>query len=219
MLPPSCLEKKKGSAGRPIPGVRITIIKKDGTSARPGETGEIVAGGENVMQGYWKDPENSAQVLADGMLHTGDLGHMDEDGFVYITGRDSEMIKSGAFRISPTEIEDVLYRHPDIFEAGVVGIEDSILGEVVVGIVVPKPGKSPASLELLAHCAKHLAPFKRPKSIYLAKALPKSANGKILRQPLKELARSLRQQHASACAEVKKSDAEGAEIRGMAISQ
>ena len=198
MLPPRDLERKKGSAGRPIPGVRITILKKDGTPARPGETGEIVAAGADIMQGYWKNPESSAQVLTNRMLHTGDLGHMDEDGFVYITGRDSEMIKSGAFRISPTEIEDVLFRHPDVFEAGVVGVEDAILGEVVVGIVVPKPGKNPASGELLTHCSQHLAPFKRPKSIYLVKELPKSANGKILRQPLREMGKNLSRQSASA---------------------
>jgi long-chain acyl-CoA synthetase len=191
MLPPADLERKKGSAGLPVPGVRIRVVKEDGIAALPGELGEITVEGDNVMQGYWRDPEASARAIRNGALHTGDVGYMDDDGYVYITGRNSEMIKSGAFRISPNEIEDVLYQHPDVYETGVVGNPDEMLGETIVALVVPKAGRVPAQKALLAHCAHHLAPYKRPKAILLVKELPKSANGKILRPRLRELCKSL----------------------------
>jgi acyl-CoA synthetase (AMP-forming)/AMP-acid ligase II len=172
--------------------VTIKVLRKDSTEAGPGETGEIAAVGENVMLGYWKNPTGTAKALADGMLHTGDIGHIDDEGYVYITGRASEMIKSGEYRISPTEIEDVLYRHPGVHEAAVVGVEDPILGEVIVGLVVPKSGMDPSSSDLLSFCAGQLASYKRPKSIYVVAELPKSPNGKVLRQSLRELAKARR---------------------------
>jgi long-chain acyl-CoA synthetase len=187
MRPPADLERKKGSAGLPVPGVKITISKEDGTLAAAGEIGEILVKGDNVMQGYWLDPDTSAITLKDGALHTGDLGYMDEDGYVYITGRNSEMIKSGAFRISPNEIEDVLYQHADVYEVGVVGAPDDMLGETIVALVVPKDGRIPSQKSLLSHCARHLPPYKRPKTMILVEELPKSANGKILRPQLREL--------------------------------
>jgi long-chain acyl-CoA synthetase len=191
MLPPADLQRKNGSAGLPVPGVRIKVVKEDETVVAPGEIGEIIVEGDNVMQGYWKDPASSAKTLRGGALHTGDLGYVDGEGYVYITGRNSEMIKSGAFRISPNEIEGVLYRHPDVYETGVVGVPDEMLGETVVGLVVPKAGKNPEVRDLLAHCAHHLASYKRPKTILIVKELPKSANGKILRPKLRELCKTL----------------------------
>jgi long-chain acyl-CoA synthetase len=187
MLPPADLERKKGSAGLPVPGNKIKIVKEDGIIASPGEIGEILVEGDNVMQGYWRDPEASSRTLKDGALHTGDLGYLDEDGYVFITGRNSEMIKSGAFRISPNEIEDVLYQHPYVYEAGVVGAPDDMLGEKVIALVVPKAGVNPEVKALSHHCARHLPPYKRPKVILLVDELPKSANGKILRPQLREL--------------------------------
>ena len=190
-LPPTELERKRGSAGHAIPGVTLQIVRENGEVAGPGETGEIVARGESVMMGYWQDPDNTQKVLKQGALHTGDLGCMDEEGYIFITGRQSQMIKSGAYRISPNEIEEVLYQHSEVHEAGVVGMDDPILGEAVYGLVVPKSGTSPSSSNLLAHCAQHLAIYKRPKTILVVKELPKSPNGKILRQPLRDLCRSL----------------------------
>jgi long-chain acyl-CoA synthetase len=190
MLPPKDLDRKKGSAGRAVPGVSLMVVRQNGQTASAGEVGEIVAAGASVMQGYWDNPSATSKVLQNGELHTGDLGYLDEEGYLYITGRNSEMIKSGAFRISPNEIEDVLFQHPDVFEAGVVGIEDELLGEAIIGAVVLKPGKSASEHQLLGHCAKHLPPFKRPRAVCLLAALPKSANGKILRQSLREQIRS-----------------------------
>jgi long-chain acyl-CoA synthetase len=190
MLPPKDLDRKIGSAGRAVPGVSLMIVREDGQTASAGEVGEIVAAGASVMQGYWGNPSATSKALKNGKLHTGDLGYLDEEGYLYITGRNSEMIKSGAFRISPNEIEDVLFQHPDVFEAGVVGIDDELLGEAIIGAVVLKPGKSASEHQLLGHCAKHLPPFKRPRAVCLLAALPKSANGKILRQSLREQIRS-----------------------------
>jgi long-chain acyl-CoA synthetase len=167
------------------------ILREDGQIAPVGEVGEIVAAGVSVMQGYWGNPSATSKVLKNGRLHTGDLGYLDDEGYLYITGRNSEMIKSGAFRISPNEIEDVLFRHPDVYEAGVVGIEDEVLGEAIIGAVVLKSGRSATTHQLLAHCAKHLPPYKRPKAICLLATLPKSPNGKILRKSLREQMRSL----------------------------
>jgi long-chain acyl-CoA synthetase len=191
MLPPADLDRKKGSAGRSVPGVTITITGENGRILPAGEIGEITIAGTNVMQGYWKNPSATSTVLKNGQLYTGDLGRLDEEGYLYITGRNSEMIKSGAFRVAPSEIEDVLFEHPDVYEAGVVGVEDELLGEVIIGAVAVKSGSSTSEYQLLAHCAARLPSYKRPKAIFILPSLPKSANGKVLRQPLREQMRSL----------------------------
>lgn len=190
-LPPKNLSQKAGSAGQPVPGVTLKIVKEGGAVARPGEVGEVYAFGENIMQGYWNDPEATAKVLDQGWLRTGDMGYLDEEGYLTIVGRNSEMIKSGAYRISPVEIEEVLLRHPAVREAGVVGVDDPILGEAICGVVAPKQEHQPTDMELLAHCARHLAPYKRPKVICLVKELPKSFSGKVLRQELREISRTV----------------------------
>lgn len=189
-LPPELLDVKNGSVGRAIPGVSIKIVKEGGEIARPGEVGEVYATGENIMQGYWEDPQSTAKFLDDGWLRTGDMGRLDEEGYLTLIGRNSEIIKSGAYRISPTEIEEVLLQHPGVQEAGVVGLEDPILGEIICAVVMPNRGQFPTDQELLAHCAQRLAPYKRPKSICLVAALPKSPSGKVLRQELREISRA-----------------------------
>jgi long-chain acyl-CoA synthetase len=189
-LPPELLDVKNGSVGRAIPGVSLKIVKEGGEIARPGEAGEVYATGENIMQGYWDDPQNTAKFLEGGWLRTGDMGRLDEEGYLTLIGRNSEMIKSGAYRISPTEIEEVLLQHPGVREAGVVGLENPILGEVICAVVTPNREQLPTDQELLAHCAQRLAPYKRPKSICLVAALPKSPSGKVLRQELREIGRA-----------------------------
>jgi acyl-CoA synthetase (AMP-forming)/AMP-acid ligase II len=197
-LPPEDLQRKNGSAGLPIPGVSIRILKENGTMALPREPGEILAAGANIMRGYWHDPENSARAFHGGWLRTGDLGYQDEDGYLYITGRSSEMIKSGAYRISPIEIEDVLYSHEKVQEAAALGVADPILGEAIVGLVVPKSGYALAGMEVAAHCAINLPAFKCPKVIHVIQELPKSPNGKVLRQSLRQLCQQLSQANSRA---------------------
>lgn len=186
-LPPDLLDMKKGSAGRAIPGVTLKILKEGGAEARTGEIGEICASGDNIMQGYWQDPHATDEVLRNGWLHTGDLGRLDGDNFLTIEGRNSEMIKSGAYRISPTEIEEVLLQHPHVQEAGVVGVDDPILGQRVCAVVTLKEAGHTTDQELLAHCALWLVQYKRPKSVIIVAALPKSPSGKILRKNLREI--------------------------------
>lgn len=186
-LPPDLIDVKKGSAGRAIPGVTLKIVKGRGETACPGELGEVWASGDNIMQGYWRDPELTAEVLRDGWLHTGDLGRLDEEGYLTIEGRNNEMIKSGAYRISPTEIEEVLMQHQQIQEAGVVGLEDQILGQKICAVVALKQGAALTEQDVMAYCAQRLVPYKRPKVIAIVSALPKSPSGKILRQRLRDI--------------------------------
>ncbi|MDP1948348.1 MAG: class I adenylate-forming enzyme family protein [Nitrospirota bacterium] len=195
-LPPDLLDVKKGSAGRAIPGVTLKIVKEGGAEAGVGEVGEVYASGDNIMQGYWQDPHTTADALRDGWLRTGDLGRLDEDGYLTIEGRNSEMIKSGAYRISPVEIEEVLLQHPQVHEAGVVGVDDPILGQKICAVVTLKSAGCATDQELLAHCAQGLVQYKRPKSIIVVDALPKSPSGKVLRQNLREI--SLRAVQSSA---------------------
>ncbi len=180
-LPPEKLEDKLGSVGIGIPGVEVRIRDEEGDPVAIGVSGEIQIRGENVMLGYWKDPEATARTVVDGWLHTGDLGHMDEDGYVYIDGRSSEMIKSGANRISPKEIEEVIAELEDVMEVGVVGIPDDLLGQAIKAVIVSRPGGTIEARRVLAHCRQNLAAYKIPKSIEFADQLPKTASGKLQR--------------------------------------
>ncbi len=181
-LPPEKLEEKLGSCGIPIPGVEIEIQDKSGNRVAPNVTGEICARGENIMLGYWKDPDTTKQVIVDGWLKTGDLAHTDEDGFIFIDGRSSEMIKSGGQRISPKEIEEIITEIDGIQEVGVVGVDDDMLGQVVKAVIVTKPGIVLDEKKIRNYCLKNLAQYKIPKTIeFTATALPKTASGKLKR--------------------------------------
>ncbi|MEW8505321.1 MAG: class I adenylate-forming enzyme family protein [Candidatus Thiodiazotropha sp.] len=184
-LPPSMLDKKRGSIGVAIPDTTIEVRNKAGEVAPPGETGEICARGDNIMQGYWKDQEKTDQVLKDGWLHTGDLAHTDADGYLYIDGRSSDMIKSGANRISPKEIEEVIQEIEDVQEVAVVGSPDELLGEVIKAYVVPKKESDLKQMTIQHHCKNSLAIYKIPKSIEFIEELPKTASGKIQKFMLK----------------------------------
>jgi long-chain acyl-CoA synthetase len=186
-LPPEILDVKKESAGQAISGVTLKIVREGGETARPGEVGEIWASGDNIMQGYWQDPELTAGVLQDGWLHTGDLGRMDEEGYLTIVGRNNEMIKAGSYRISPTEIEEVLLQHRQVHEVGVVGIDDPILGQKICAIVTLKEPGTLTDQDLMVYCAQRLVQYKRPKVIAIVSALPKSPSGKILRERLRKI--------------------------------
>lgn len=187
-LEPRELPARVGSIGKEIPGVRIRIVREDGTEAAPGETGEIVAQGENLMLGYWNDPRETASVLHPDGLHTGDLAYRDEEGFLYVVGRKKEMIKCGAHRVSPKEIEEVLMAHPLVVEAAVIGVPDPVLGEAIRAFVVSKERSGDPALveELLQHAGRMLPEYKVPGRIELRGELPKNAAGKVQKSVLKE---------------------------------
>lgn len=194
MLAPEELERRHGSAGRAIPGVSIKIVNDEGEPLPPRERGEIVVAGDNIMRGYWRDAAATAGRVKNGWLFTGDLGFLDEEGFLFITGRRSEMIKTGGFRVSPEELEEVLLEQEDVLEAGVAGVPDDLMGELIVAGIMVKPGREFSPRQLMALCVARLAPFKRPKAIYQLEKVPRSANGKILRRALRDLLTSLHQE-------------------------
>lgn len=187
-LPPEQLEHKAGSVGIPIPNVKLEIRDEHGHRVAQGETGEIWAAGDNIMQGYWKDPEMTASVLAGGWLRTGDLGYQDEEGYFYLVGRSTDMIKSGAHRISPQDIEEVILELEGVEEVAAVGMDDELLGQVVKAAVVLKPGSGIDKRALLAHCRRNLATYKIPKIVEFVDGLPKTSSGKISRFKLREQA-------------------------------
>ncbi|MBI5266880.1 MAG: acyl--CoA ligase [candidate division Zixibacteria bacterium] len=184
-LPPERLADKLGSIGIPVPGVGVDVIDEHGQSVPPGQTGEIVVSGPNVMLGYWNQSEESNDVLRDGRLRTGDLARRDEDGYFWIVGRSKEIIKSGGNRVSAKEIEECLLACESVLEAAVVGVSDDILGEAIRAVVVLKNGVEADQKEILLHCKKHLADFKVPKQILFADALPKNQSGKVNKPLLK----------------------------------
>jgi acyl-CoA synthetase (AMP-forming)/AMP-acid ligase II len=178
-LPPERLHDKLGSIGIAIPGVTLDVRHEQGTSAAPNEVGEIWARGGNIMPGYWNDPEATQTVLCEGWLRTGDMAYCDADGYLFIQGRMTDMIKSGAHRIHPKEIEEAIAELAGVGEVAVVGVPDEILGQVVKAYILPKPGVTLDPLQVKAHCHKRLASYKTPKSVEFVKELPKTASGKI----------------------------------------
>jgi acyl-CoA synthetase (AMP-forming)/AMP-acid ligase II len=183
-VPPEDLLRKIGSVGRAIPGVTVEVLREDGSRAASGEVGEVVARGPNIMEGYWNDPEETARVLDGNGYHTGDLGWFDEDGFLWLAGRAREQIKSGAHRIHPKEIEDVILEHASVHEAAVIGVPDETLGEAIHAFVVLRKGSAADADDLLAHCRAHLPAYKVPKRVLFRDELPKGATGKILKRAL-----------------------------------
>lgn len=186
-LPSHMLNKKIGSAGIAIPGVTLELRNPDNMKTRQGEVGEIYATGNNIMYGYWSDQQLTDTVLKDGWLKTGDLAYQDEDGFFYIVGRQSEMIKTGAHRISPLDIEEVLARCSDVSESAVIGVEDEILGQVIKAFVVLKPGSALTKRDLQLHCKNNLAIYKIPKYLEFINEIPKTSSGKIKRHELQKI--------------------------------
>jgi long-chain acyl-CoA synthetase len=185
-LEPEGLLKRPGSIGKAIPGVEIEVIGEGGKPASEGQEGEIVAQGKNIMVGYWNDPEQTGKVLKQGRLYTGDIGRKDADGYLYIVGRRSDMIKSGAHRISPKEIEEVILEMHEVHEVGVVGVPDEILGEAIRAVIVLKDGFEPDAKKVQRHCQTKLASFKIPKEVVFTGELPKTSSGKIRKFLLKE---------------------------------
>jgi long-chain acyl-CoA synthetase len=177
-------KRKIGSPGQAF-GNEARIVGADGVTLPPGETGEILVRGPNVMKGYYKDAEETTKVLSsEGWLHTGDLGHMDEDGFVFVTGRIKELIIKGGENIAPREIDEALLRHPAILEAAAVGIADESYGQEIMACIVTKPEARCTEDELRAFCWKELGAYKTPKIFRFVEELPKGPSGKVQRLKL-----------------------------------
>jgi acyl-CoA synthetase (AMP-forming)/AMP-acid ligase II len=164
--------------------VEIEIRLEDGSKAPPGATGEVWARGPSVMRGYWNDPEATRKTLADGWLRTGDAGRVDEDGYLYLAGRRSDIIKVGAHRVYPRDIEAVIEELPGVKEVAVVGADDELLGEVVKACIVKSPATTLSDTAVKAHCRARLATYKIPKIVEFLAALPKTSSGKIRRTAL-----------------------------------
>ncbi len=184
-------ETISASSGRAIPGVEVRVVDDDGNEVPRGEPGEIVVRGHNVMQGYFEDPERTAETIdADGWLHTGDIGTMDPDGYLAITDRKKDMFIVGGFNAYPAEIENLLLAHPDLAQVAVVGVPDERMGEVCVAFAVPTAGTNPDPDEIVAWAKDQMANYKVPRRIVLMDALPMNASNKVLKYQLRDQALS-----------------------------
>ena len=184
---PALMERPR-SCGRAVePLVHVKAVLPDGTDAAPGETGELWIHGVNNFSEYWNKPEATAEALTDGWVHTGDIGHIDEEGFVFITDRLKDMVLRGGENIGCQEVEAVLYEHPAIMEAAVFGVPDERLGETVAAVVTRNPGMSLSTEDVQAHAAEHLARFKVPEHVWIRSGqLPRIASEKIFKRGLRE---------------------------------
>jgi acyl-CoA synthetase (AMP-forming)/AMP-acid ligase II len=179
-----------GSAGRAYSLVEVRVVDGEDREVPAGEEGEVVTRGQHVMSGYWNRPEATAETLRGGWLHTGDIGRMDEEGFLYLVDRRNDVIISGGSNVYPREVEDVLTGHPAVREAAVVGLPDQRWGETVHAVVALRPGvPAPSAEELLAFAGERIAGYKRPRSLSFWDELPKSPAGKILRRSVREAER------------------------------
>jgi acyl-CoA synthetase (AMP-forming)/AMP-acid ligase II len=178
--------RRLGSIGKPLPDVDVRVVDERGEEVPPGVTGEIVARGARLMKGYWGRPDATAEALRGGWLHTGDLGYRDEDGYIFLKGRAREIIKRGGEMISPEEVEEVLERHPAVVEAAVIGVPDAEWGEVVEAVVVVRRDARVTEGELIEHCRRQIASFKKPEAVHFVPALPRNQLGKVLRGQLRD---------------------------------
>jgi fatty-acyl-CoA synthase len=178
--------RKTACVGPAVPFLEVRIVDSQDREVPRGEPGEIICRGPNVMKGYYKDPEGTAEALKGGWLHTGDIGRMDQEGFIYIVDRKKDMILSGGENIYPREIEELLYHHPKIREAAAVGIPDPIWGESVKAFVALKAGMTMSQEEVIEYCKAHLASYKKPKVVAFVDSLPRNPSGKVLKNLLRE---------------------------------
>lgn len=176
---------RPGSAGVPVPGVEICIENDQNLQVPAGTVGEICVKGANLMEGYWQDPGATREVFLDGWLHTGDVGYLDEEGYLFITDRKKDLIIKGGENISPREIEEALYRHPAVAETAVVGVPHTVYGEDIWAVVQLKSGAEALEDELRLHVARHLTKFKVPSRVIFQPALPKNPSGKIMKQRIR----------------------------------
>jgi long-chain acyl-CoA synthetase len=175
-------ERKVGSIGTPIDGVEMRVVDEDGKDVEQGEVGEIAIRGHNVMKGYWNKPDATEETIKDGWFHTGDMAKVDEDGYFFIVDRKKELIIRGGYNVYPREVEEVLYGHPAVQEAAVIGVPDDKMGEEVGAAVVLKPGEDVSTDELRDYVKGEVAGYKYPRKVWIVDELPKGPTGKILKR-------------------------------------
>lgn len=183
-LPPEVYERRKGSMGKGIPGVELRVVNETGEQIKPGETGEVIASGDNIMMGYFDDEEGTKNAIRDGWLYTGDLGTVDEDGYIYLTARSKEIIKVRGKRISPKEIEAVILALPEVIDCTIEGVEDEIEGEMLKATVTVRKDSIGILTKdkLIHHCSNHLALFKVPQAYEFKDELTISPTGKKIKR-------------------------------------
>jgi len=174
------------SVGRPLPDTLVRIVDAAGAPVPIGEIGEITVRGPQLMRGYWRRPEATAETLREGWLHTGDAGRLDAEGYLYVTDRTKDMIISGGLNVYPRMVEDVLHTHPAVAEAAVIGVPHERWGETVQAVVVPRPGEAVNPAELIAFCRGRLGTHQRPRSVDVVAELPRTATGKVRKRELRE---------------------------------
>jgi acyl-CoA synthetase (AMP-forming)/AMP-acid ligase II len=174
------------SVGRPLPGTSVRIVDAAGAPVPVGEIGEITVRGPQLMRGYWRRPEATAETLRKGWLHTGDAGRLDAEGYLYVTDRTKDLIISGGLNVYPRMVEDVLHAHPAVAEAAVIGVPHDRWGETVKAVVVPRPGAAVNPAELIAFCRGRLGTHQRPRSVDVVDVLPRTATGKVRKRELRE---------------------------------
>lgn len=180
--------RKFESVGYPLPHLEVKIVDDEDRPLPPNQHGQICARGHCVMKGYWKNPEGTGEAIRDGWLHTGDIGMIDGEGYVYIFDRKKDMIICGGYNIYPIEIENLLYEHPKVLEASVVAVPDERLGEIPKAYIVLKPGETASEQEIMDYVKERLAAYKKLRAVEFLEALPRGPTGKILRRALRERA-------------------------------
>ncbi|MFC1944668.1 class I adenylate-forming enzyme family protein [Chloroflexota bacterium] len=179
-------ERRLKSCGKPLAGIELRVVNEQNRDIVPGEKGEIIIKGDSITDGYWRLPDETANRIKQGWFYTGDLATVDEDGYIYVIDRKRDIIISGGENISPKEVEEVIYRHPSVFEVAVIGVPDEEWGEAVKAIVVLRERKTAAEEQIISFCKDNLARFKAPKSVDLVSSLPKTSSGKISKKEIKE---------------------------------
>jgi long-chain acyl-CoA synthetase len=178
-------KRKPGSVGVPI-RCEVRVVDEKDEDAPGGEAGEIIISGRNLMQGYHNRPEETAQAMRGGWLHTGDVGRFDSDGYLYVVDRKKDMIITGGYNIYPAEVENVLYKNPKVAMATVIGIPDEIKGEIAKAYVVLKEGETATEEEIMTFCRDRMAKYKAPRAVEFRDSLPTTPTGKILKRVLRE---------------------------------
>jgi len=179
-------DRKMQSCGKAVPGVEIRVVDSDGQDCATGDVGEIIVAGVQVMNGYWRRPDDTADAIQNGWLHTGDAGFFDSDGYLYIHDRLKDMIVSGAENVYPAEVERVLAEFPGVAEVAVIGVPDERWGEAVKAVVVEEPGTTLVGKDIIEYARQHIAHFKCPKSVDIINSLPRNPSGKVLKKELRK---------------------------------